>query len=164
MRERTLVMIGHEGVQRKHVGVLLGRLEARGLKIVDMRFLPGVPSTVAQDGAALSRCGLSRSAVGLPVLYAVVEGEGAVAAARKMLCADAPGSASSRLAIESPVAYSSATGADAAADLAVWLQAGAGVVRADQCMEGIAQMIHDVQVEATFPDGTKLVTVHHPIR
>ena len=31
-------------------------------------------------------------------------------------------------------------------------------------MEGIAEMIHDVQVEATFPDGTKLVTVHHPIR
>ena len=34
----------------------------------------------------------------------------------------------------------------------------------DQVMEGIAEMIHDVQVEATFPDGTKLVTVHHPIR
>ena len=31
-------------------------------------------------------------------------------------------------------------------------------------MEGVAEMIHDVQVEATFPDGTKLVTVHHPIR
>lgn len=44
------------------------------------------------------------------------------------------------------------------------MQAGAHVVRADQCMEGIAGMIHDVQVEATFPDGTKLVTVHHPIR
>jgi urease subunit gamma len=44
------------------------------------------------------------------------------------------------------------------------MQAGAGVVRRDQCMEGIAEMIHDVQVEATFPDGTKLVTVHHPIR
>ena len=35
---------------------------------------------------------------------------------------------------------------------------------ADQVMDGIAEMIHDVQVEATFPDGTKLVTVHHPIR
>ncbi len=35
--------------------------------------------------------------------------------------------------------------------------------RAD-VMDGIAEMIHDVQVEATFPDGTKLVTVHHPIR
>ena len=43
------------------------------------------------------------------------------------------------------------------------MEAGAGVIRADQCMEAIAEMIHDVQVEATFPDGTKLVTVHHPI-
>jgi urease subunit gamma len=44
------------------------------------------------------------------------------------------------------------------------MEAGAHVVAADQCMEGIPEMIHDVQVEATFPDGTKLVTVHHPIR
>jgi urease subunit gamma len=44
------------------------------------------------------------------------------------------------------------------------MQAGAHVVSADDCMEGVAEMIHDVQVEATFPDGTKLVTVHHPIR
>ncbi|KIT16139.1 urease subunit gamma [Jannaschia aquimarina] len=44
------------------------------------------------------------------------------------------------------------------------MQAGAHVVRADQCMDGVPDMIHDVQVEATFPDGTKLVTVHHPIR
>lgn len=44
------------------------------------------------------------------------------------------------------------------------MQAGATVVRRDQCMEGIAEMIHDIQVEATFPDGTKLVTVHNPIR
>ncbi|MEM8870004.1 MAG: urease subunit gamma [Pseudomonadota bacterium] len=44
------------------------------------------------------------------------------------------------------------------------MAAGASVVAADQCMEGIPEMIHDVQVEATFPDGTKLVTVHHPIR
>ena len=36
--------------------------------------------------------------------------------------------------------------------------------RAAQVMEGVAEMIHDVQVEATFPDGTKLVTVHEPIR
>ena len=41
---------------------------------------------------------------------------------------------------------------------------GARVVTRDQVMEGIAEMIHDVQVEATFPDGTKLVTVHDPIR
>jgi len=44
------------------------------------------------------------------------------------------------------------------------MEAGAHVITADQCMEGIAGMIHDVQVEATFPDGTKLVTVHNPIR
>ena len=44
------------------------------------------------------------------------------------------------------------------------MEAGAHVVSADQCMDGIAEMIHDIQVEATFPDGTKLVTVHHPIR
>jgi urease subunit gamma len=41
---------------------------------------------------------------------------------------------------------------------------GATVVAKAQCMPGIAEMIHDVQVEATFPDGTKLVTVHNPIR
>ena len=44
------------------------------------------------------------------------------------------------------------------------MQAGAHVVTRDQCMDGIADMIPDVQVEATFPDGTKLVTVHNPIR
>jgi urease subunit gamma len=44
------------------------------------------------------------------------------------------------------------------------MEAGAQVITAAQCMEGIAQMIHEVQVEATFPDGTKLVTVHNPIR
>ena len=44
------------------------------------------------------------------------------------------------------------------------MQAGAHVVTRDQCMEGVADMIASVQVEATFPDGTKLVTVHHPIR
>ena len=44
------------------------------------------------------------------------------------------------------------------------MEAGAQVVGRGQVMEGIAEMIHDVQVEATFPDGVKLVTVHHPIR
>jgi len=44
------------------------------------------------------------------------------------------------------------------------MEAGAHVLTADQVMEGVADMIHDIQVEATFPDGTKLVTVHHPIR
>mgnify|MGYP000880778461 CR=1 FL=1 len=41
---------------------------------------------------------------------------------------------------------------------------GATVLTRAQVMEGIAEMIHDVQVEATFPDGTKLVTVHDPIQ
>src|SRR5438105_10200403 len=44
------------------------------------------------------------------------------------------------------------------------MEAGAHVIAAGQVMDGVAAMIHDVQVEATFPDGTKLVTVHEPIR
>ena len=44
------------------------------------------------------------------------------------------------------------------------MQAGASVISRDQVMTGIAEMNPDVQVEATFPDGTKLVTVHEPIR
>ncbi|MCL4152766.1 UNVERIFIED_CONTAM: hypothetical protein GTU68_025708 [Idotea baltica] len=44
------------------------------------------------------------------------------------------------------------------------MEAGAHVITREQVMEGVAEMIHDVQVEATFPDGTKLVTVHEPIR
>lgn len=44
------------------------------------------------------------------------------------------------------------------------MSAGAEVLTRDQVMEGIPEMIHEVQVEATFPDGTKLVTVHQPIR
>jgi len=44
------------------------------------------------------------------------------------------------------------------------MEAGAHVITREQVMDGIAEMIADVQVEATFPDGTKLVTVHEPIR
>ena len=44
------------------------------------------------------------------------------------------------------------------------MESGAHVLTREQVMDGIADMIHDVQVEATFPDGTKLVTVHEPIR
>jgi urease subunit gamma len=44
------------------------------------------------------------------------------------------------------------------------MQAGAHVITRAQVMDGIPEMIHDIQVEATFPDGTKLVTVHDPIR
>jgi urease gamma subunit len=44
------------------------------------------------------------------------------------------------------------------------MEQGAHVLTREQVMDGIAEMIHDIQVEATFPDGTKLVTVHRPIR
>ncbi len=44
------------------------------------------------------------------------------------------------------------------------MEEGAHVLTREQVMDGIAEMIHDIQVEATFPDGTKLVTVHRPIR
>jgi len=44
------------------------------------------------------------------------------------------------------------------------MRTGAEVLTRDQVLDGVAEMIHDVQVEATFPDGTKLVTVHEPIR
>src|SRR5258708_30538228 len=44
------------------------------------------------------------------------------------------------------------------------MEAGAHVLARKQVMDGIPQIIHDIQVEATFPDGTKLVTVHEPIR
>lgn len=48
--------------------------------------------------------------------------------------------------------------------VAEMMESGASVITYDQCMTGVPEMIHDVQVEATFPDGTKLVTVHNPIR
>ena len=44
------------------------------------------------------------------------------------------------------------------------MEAGAHVLTRSEVMEGIAEIIHEIQVEATFPDGTKLVTVHEPIR
>ena len=47
--------------------------------------------------------------------------------------------------------------------VAVLMDEGAHVLTRAQVMAGIPEMIHDIQVEATFPDGTKLVTVHHPI-
>ena len=44
------------------------------------------------------------------------------------------------------------------------MSAGASILSRDDVMDGVAEMIHEVQVEATFPDGTKLVTVHDPIQ
>ncbi|MBB4065364.1 urease subunit gamma [Gellertiella hungarica] len=55
-------------------------------------------------------------------------------------------------------------GARDGASVADLMEQAAHVVSRDQVMPGIAEMIPEVQVEATFPDGTKLVTVHHPIR
>lgn len=55
-------------------------------------------------------------------------------------------------------------GARDGATVADLMEQAAHVVSRDQVMPGIAEMIPEVQVEATFPDGTKLVTVHHPIR
>jgi urease subunit gamma len=48
--------------------------------------------------------------------------------------------------------------------VAALMEEGAHVLTREHVMDGIAEMIHDIQVEATFPDGTKLVTVHRPIR
>ncbi|HEY9826827.1 MAG TPA: urease subunit gamma [Stenomitos sp.] len=65
------------------------------------------------------------------------------------------------------VAYISAAileGAREGRTVADLMHYGTTLLSRDEVMEGIAEMIHDVQVEATFPDGTKLVTVHDPIR
>lgn len=48
--------------------------------------------------------------------------------------------------------------------VATLMAEGAKVLERSEVMEGVAEMIEEIQVEATFPDGTKLVTVHHPIR
>ncbi len=55
-------------------------------------------------------------------------------------------------------------GARDGASVAELMASGATVLTRDQVMHGVPEMIHEVQVEATFPDGTKLVTVHDPIR
>jgi len=65
------------------------------------------------------------------------------------------------------VAYISAAVMEGARDgqtVAQLMSYGATLLTVDDVMDGIAEMIHDVQVEATFPDGTKLVTVHNPIQ
>ena len=65
------------------------------------------------------------------------------------------------------IAYISSHLQEAARDgqsVAQLMQYGATLLKPDDVMEGIADMIHEVQIEATFPDGTKLVTVHQPIR
>lgn len=65
------------------------------------------------------------------------------------------------------IAYISAQLVEAARDgrsVADLMQYGTTLLTREDVMEGVPEMIHDVQIEATFPDGTKLVTVHYPIR
>ena len=62
------------------------------------------------------------------------------------------------------ITYEIIEGARDGRSVADLMSFGATILRAGDVMEGVPEMIHDVQVEATFPDGTKLVTVHHPIR
>jgi urease subunit gamma len=62
------------------------------------------------------------------------------------------------------ITYEILEGARDGRSVADLMSFGATLLRRDEVMEGVPEMIHDVQVEATFPDGTKLVTVHHPIR
>ena len=84
----------------------------------------------------------------------------------KLLVAMAAEVARKRLAREA-IALITDTVVEGARDgrsVADMMQAGALVITRADCMEGVPEMIHEVQVEATFPDGTKLVTVHNPIR
>lgn len=65
------------------------------------------------------------------------------------------------------IAYISSHLLEAARDgmsVAALMEYGATLLTVDDVMDGIAEMVHEVQIEATFPDGTKLVTVHQPIR
>ncbi len=62
------------------------------------------------------------------------------------------------------ITYEIMEGARDGRSVADLMSYGTTILTRDQVMEGVPEMIHDVQVEATFPDGTKLVTVHHPIR
>jgi urease subunit gamma len=62
------------------------------------------------------------------------------------------------------ITYEIMEGARDGRSVADLMSHGTTILKRDDVMEGVPEMIHDVQVEATFPDGTKLVTVHHPIR
>ena len=62
------------------------------------------------------------------------------------------------------ITYEILEGARDGKTVAELMDNGRQILRREDVMEGIAEMIHDIQVEATFPDGTKLVTVHHPIQ
>ncbi|MEH7586364.1 urease subunit gamma [Priestia megaterium] len=62
------------------------------------------------------------------------------------------------------ITYEIMEGARDGKTVAQLMREGTSILKREDVMEGIPEMIHDIQVEATFPDGTKLVTVHDPIR
>lgn len=62
------------------------------------------------------------------------------------------------------LSYEVLEGARDGRSVAELMSFGTTLLKRDEVMEGVPEMIHEVQVEATFPDGTKLVTIHHPIR
>jgi urease subunit gamma len=62
------------------------------------------------------------------------------------------------------ITYEIMEGARDGRSVADLMSYGTTIVKRSEVMEGVAEMIHEVQAEATFPDGTKLVTVHHPVR
>jgi urease subunit gamma len=62
------------------------------------------------------------------------------------------------------ISYEVMEGARDGKSVADLMSYGSTILKKSEVMDGISEMIHEVQVEATFPDGTKLVTVHHPIR
>ena len=62
------------------------------------------------------------------------------------------------------ITYEIMEGARDGRTVAELMSFGTTILKSADVMEGVPDMIHDVQIEATFPDGTKLVTVHHPIR
>ena len=62
------------------------------------------------------------------------------------------------------ITYETLEGAREGKSVAALMSYGATILGRGDVMEGVAEMIHEVQVEATFPDGSKLVTIHHPIR
>ena len=62
------------------------------------------------------------------------------------------------------ITYETLEGARDGKSVAQLMSDGAKILRRSDVMEGVAEMLHEVQVEGTFPDGTKLVTIHHPVR
>jgi urease subunit gamma len=62
------------------------------------------------------------------------------------------------------ISYEIMEGARDGRSVAELMSHGTTILKREDVMEGVPEMVHEVQVEATFPDGTKLVTVHHPIR